>query len=186
MSAESQEVVSETSIETNSILPTSNSRSTPRDQFTSSERAFEAPSTGKSSIGSASMTFQVGGGAVADIIRGRVIPTLTKKTRETAVLRQYPTRNRTPDKDDDVVNPYEGKNFEFINELLHNIYPVNNKGVIVRDHFNVLKANTDIANLKDLKKGAVEYDETLIFTDMWVDKIKAAVKAETDDFEAFI
>jgi hypothetical protein len=68
----------------------------------------------------------------------------------------------------------------------NNIYPVNNKGVIVRDHFNVLKANIDIANLKDLKKGAVVYDETLIFTDMWVDKIKAAVKAEIADFEAFI
>lgn len=128
-------------MESNSIGSTSNRTSTPMDHFPSSEPIFEPPSTGKSSIGEASLAFQVGSVVLADIIRGKAFPTSTRKSQSTerTVVRQYTTRNRTPDCDTENLNPYEGNNFEFINDVLHNIYPVNNKGFIVRDHFNIIK-----------------------------------------------
>ena len=158
------------------------------DHFPTSEANFEPPSTGRATIGVASLAFQVGPVAVADIIRGKVIPTSTRKIQSSVstVVRQYTTRNRTPDSDSEIVNPYEDKNFEFINDVLHNIYPTNHKGFIVRDHFNIIKANRDIQHLRGLKKGSVVYDETLIFIEMWINKIKNAVKEETEQFEAFI
>lgn len=158
------------------------------DHFPTSEPIFEPPSTGRSGIEEASLAFQVGPVAVADVIRGKVIPTSTRKSQSTemTVVRQYTTRNRTPDSDSEIVNPYEGKNFEFINDVLHNIYPTNHKGFIVRDHFNIIKAKRDIQHLRGLKKGAVIYDETLLFVEMWICKIKNAVKEETEQFESFI
>lgn len=189
MSATSHEDASRVRMAPNSVSLASNRRETPMSHFPSSDQDFEAPSTGRSSIGSASLAFKVGTDEVAAIIRGKVFPNSSKKIQSTEAAPTHPdpTRSRTPDKDsDDPVNPYEGNNFEFINELLHNIYPTNHNGVIVRDRFNVLKANTDIANLKSLKKGSVEYDETNLLTEIWIQKIKDAVKAETDDFETFI
>ena len=84
--------------------------------------------------------FKVGTDEVAAIIRRNVFPNSSKKIQSTEAAPTHPYPSRTPDKDsDDPFNPYEGNNFEFINELLHNIYPTNHNGVIVRDRFNVLK-----------------------------------------------
>ena len=124
-------------------------------RFPTSEPIFQPPSTGRSSIGEVSLALQVGSVAMADIIRGKVLPTSTRKSqsKESPVVRQYTTRNRTPDSDSEIVNPYEDKNFEFINDVLQNIYPTNHKGIIVKDHFSITKANRDIQHLRSLKKG---------------------------------
>ena len=44
---------------------------------------------------------------------------------EVVPVRLYPTRTRTSDKPTQPVNPYERHDFEYINEVLHGIYPTN-------------------------------------------------------------
>ena len=62
------------------------------------------------------------------------------------------------------MNPYERHDFEYINEVLHGIYPTNWEGIIVRDYFDMKAALIDVENLYALKKGSVEEDELNILT----------------------
>ena len=64
---------------------------------------------------------------------------------------------------------------EYINEVLHGIYPTNFEGIIVRDYFDMKAALKDVEHLYALKKGSVEEDELNILTGLWAKKIQCAI-----------
>ena len=78
------------------------------------------------------------------------------------------------------MNPYERHDFEYINEVLHGIYPTNWEGIIVRDHFGMKAALIDVENLYALKKGSVEEDELNVLTGLWAKKIQYAIDKQND------
>ena len=127
---------------------------TPREQMTSSNSHFKAPSTGKSDIGAASMVFMVKSSEIStqSEVRGIAISSKKSHRSELVPVRLYPTRTRTPDKPTQAVNPYESHDFEYINEVLYGIYPTNWEGIIVRDHFDMKAALIDVENLYALNK----------------------------------
>ena len=78
------------------------------------------------------------------------------------------------------MNPYERHDFEYINEVLHGIYPTNWEGIIVCDHFDMKAALIDVENLYALKKGSVVDDELNILTGLWAKKIQYAIDKKND------
>ena len=85
-------------------------------------------------------------------IRGIAFSSKKSQRSEVVPVRLYPTRTRTPDKPTQPMNPYERHDFEYINEVLHGIYPTNWEGIIVRDHFDMKAALIDVENLYALNK----------------------------------
>ena len=78
------------------------------------------------------------------------------------------------------MNPYENHDFEYINEVLHRIYPTNFNGIIVRDRFDMKAALKDVGHLYALQKGSVEEDELNIFTGLWAKKIQYAIDKQNN------
>jgi hypothetical protein len=113
-------------------------------------------------------------------VRGIAISSKKSQRSELVPVRLYPTRTRTPDKSTQPVNPYERQDFEYINEVLHGIYPTNWEGIIVRDHFDMKAALIDVEHLYALKKGSVVDDELNILTGLWAKKIQYAIDKQND------
>lgn len=174
------------SMSTYSESQASNSSLTPGDELPSSDNNFEAPSTGKSSLGDATMIFQIGDRERTAAARERIIQPSSKKSRSIEPVITRLSKKRTPDKTVEYVNPYEGNNYEYINEVLHGIYPINSNGVIMTEYFDIFKAEADVGHLQNLKRGTVEYDESNILTQIWIKKIKAAIKLCVESEEFFI
>ena len=177
MLVEAQDEVSEAQITVITESQSSNSLMTPREQLASSKCHSKALSIGKSDIGAASMVFTVESNENSAQSEVRGIAFSSKKSQRSAVVpvRLYPTRTRTPDKPTQPVYPYERHDFEYINEVLHGIYPTNFEGIIVRDHFDMKAALKDVEHLYALKKGSVEEDELNILTGLWAKKIQCAI-----------
>ena len=108
-------------------------------------------------------------------VRGIAISSRKFQRSELVPVRLYPTRTRTPDKPTQPVNPYERHDFEYINEVLHGIYPTIFEGIIVRDHFDMKAALKDVDHLDALKKGSVEEDKLNILTGLWAKRIQYAI-----------
>ena len=155
---------------------------TPRDQLDFSESHSKAPSTGKSDIGAPSMAFNVKSyeKSAQSEVRGIAFSSKKSQRSEAVPVRVYPTRTRTPDKPPQPVNPYESKDYEYINEALHGIYPTNPKGIIVRDHFDMKGAMKDVEYLYAIKKGSVVDDHLNILTGLWAKKIQYAIDKQND------
>ena len=113
-------------------------------------------------------------------VRGIAIYSKKSQRSELVPVSFYPTRTRTPDKPTQPMNPYERHDFEYINEVLHGIYPTNLEGIIVRDHFDMKAALIDVEHLYALKKGSVEEDELNILTGLWAKKIQYAIDKQND------
>ena len=73
-------------------------------------------------------------------VRGIAFFSKKPQRSEVVPVKLYPTRTRTPDKPTQPVNPYERHDFEYINEVLHEIYPTNFEVIIVRDRFDMKAA----------------------------------------------
>ena len=157
MLVEAQDEISEAQITVISESQLSNSLMTPRDQLASSKSHSKALSIGKSDIGAASMVFNVESyeNSAQSEVRGIAFSSKKSQRSEVVPIRLYPTRTRTPDKPTQPVNPYENHNFEYINEVLHGIYPTNWEGIIVRDHFDMKAVLKDVEYLYALKKKAL-------------------------------
>lgn len=187
MLVQAQDEVSEAQITVISESQSSNSLMTPREQMTSSKSHFKALSTGISDIGAASMVFTVESSEIStqSEVRGIAISSKKSQRSELVPVRLYPTRTRTPDKPTQPVNPYERHDYEYINEVLHGIYPTNWEGIIVRDHFDIKAALVDVENLYALKKGSVVDDELNILTGLWAKKIQYAIDKQNDSDNVF-
>ena len=155
---------------------------THREQLTSSKSHSKALSTGKLDIGAASMVFTVESNEIStqSEVRGIAISSTKSQRSELVPVRLYPTRTRIPDKPTQPVNPYERHDFEYINEVLHGIYPTNWEGIILRDHFDMKAALIDVENLYALKKGSVVEDELNILTGLWAKKIQYAIDKQNE------
>ena len=182
MLVQAQDEISEAHITVISESQSSNSLMTPREQLASSKSHSKALSTGKLDIGAASMVFTVESNDNSAESEVRGIAYSSKKSQRSQVIpvRLYPTRTRTPDKPTQPVNPYERHDFEYINEVLHGIYPTNFEGIIVRDHFDMKAALKDVEHLYALKKGSVEDDELNILTGLWAKKNQYAIDKQND------
>ena len=187
MLVQAQDDLSEAQITVISESQSSNSLMTPREQMTSSKSHFKALSTGRSDIGAASMVFTVESSEIStqSEVRGIAISSKKSQRSELVPVRLYPTRTRTPDKPTQPVNPYERHDYEYINEVLHGIYPTNWEGIIVRDHFDIKAALIDVENLYALKKGSVVDDELNILTGLWAKKIQYAIDKQNDSDNVF-
>ena len=148
----------------------------------SSKSHSKALSTGKSDIGTASIVFNVESyeNSAQSEVRGIAFSSKKSQRSEVVPVRLCPTRTRTPDKPTQPVNPYERHDFEYINEVLHGIYPTNWEGIIVRDYFDMKAALIDVENLYALKKGSVVDDELNILTGLWAKKIQYAIDKQND------
>ena len=155
MLVEAQDEISEAQITVISESQSSNSLMTPRDKLASSKSHSKALFIGKSDIGAASMVFNVESyeNSAQSEVRGIAFSSKKSQRSEVAPVRLYPTRTRTPNKPTQPVNPYESLNFEYINEVLHGIYPTNWEEIIIRDHFDMKAALKDVELLYALKKG---------------------------------
>ena len=86
------------------------------------------------------------------------------------------TRSRSPAAPNPLVNPYRGKDWEYINTALHRKYPMEKPGLISMKDFSFREGSQDLCDLKDLKKGEVEDDETCEMTMIWIKKLQLALK----------
>lgn len=109
------------------------------------------------------------------------------------------TRSRSPHKgvvsQDPIAaeNPYRGKNWEDVNTALHRKYPMEEPGFISPRGFNEREGMNDLSDLKALKNGDIEDDEDLEMTQMWIRKLKFAIKqnmvesdSDSDDGSAYV
>jgi hypothetical protein len=108
-----------------------------------------------------------------EIGRPPLVPALTVLTRSKSPLKSVVTQETiTP------INPYRGKDWEYVNTNLHRKYPMAEPGLISLRDFIVTEAAKDLKDLQDLKTGEVEDDEQLHMTKLWINKLKFAIKQE--------
>lgn len=99
---------------------------------------------------------------------------------------RYPTRIRSPPAkfpaSPTSTNPYDNKNFEAINDMLHSTYGYSNGyGTFTKKKFNAQYAEIDIKCLKEIKVGSLEDDQENFLLKMWINKIKNALSKIADD-----
>lgn len=75
-------------------------------------------------------------------------------------------------------NPYLGKDYETINEMLHTAYGYQSGGFFAKENFNIREAKKDLIYLKGIKKGELEEDPDNFMIGLWVKKIKATLKRD--------
>ena len=142
--------------------------------------------TRKSSISHPTMNFQIDTDS-ASVSNGR--PPLAPKTKAAPTKvpeasRQYITRNNSPAKIAQLVqnegpeNPFRGRDYEFLNSVLHKRYCIVKGGIISVKNMNFEMANNDLHLLRNLKIGDVKDDEHLILTNLWVSKLRVAISKE--------
>lgn len=78
-------------------------------------------------------------------------------------------------------NTFAGLNYEIVNDLLHNKYPLASKGVLSLTKFNFKGARKDLSSLLCLKIGDIIDDPNLTMIGLWVKKLQAAIKSEDED-----
>ena len=103
-----------------------------------------------------------------------------------APFERYPTRIRSPPPkfpDSPIsINPYDKKNFETINDMLHSTYGYSKGyGTFTKKNFNPKNAAIDIKYLKEIKVGSLEDDESNFLIGMWINKIRDAITKIADD-----
>jgi hypothetical protein len=76
-------------------------------------------------------------------------------------------------------NPYTGMSWEDMNGKLHSTYPIipNMPGVISIQSFDLKAAVQDLLHLSELKKNEVDEDPDLYLVNLWMIKIKNAIRA---------
>jgi hypothetical protein len=74
-------------------------------------------------------------------------------------------------------NPYRGKDYESINEILHSMYGYSNDGYLAQEMLKAEDAKKDLGYLMELKKGALPDDPDNIMISFW--KIKLIDKYPT-------
>ncbi len=113
--------------------------------------------------------------------------TVTLNSRSATVnQRSYPTRIRSPaakSHSPPPTNPYDGKDYETINEMLHGTYGYSSKGSSTSKKFNFQRAETDLTYLKEIKIGSLDDDPNNFMIGLWVDKIKVALMKLQDEIE---
>lgn len=80
-------------------------------------------------------------------------------------------------------NPYIGKDYETINDMLHSAYGYQTGGFFAKENFNVREAKKDLIYLKGIKKGVLEDDPDNFMIGLWMKKMKATLQRDGHDYE---